>query len=79
MEKTLDAWGIAQPTDVPSYYYKWSTRAELGREELEKTRHDILKDDVIMEVDIEGITDPYCMLTKARAIPDTLGMDDFHV
>jgi len=64
MEKTLDAWGAAKPSEVSSYYYRWSTRAGLGAEEMEQTLQSLLRDDAVTEAAIEGLKDPYYMLTK---------------
>ncbi len=72
MEKTLDAWGVAKPNDVSSYYYQWSTRASLGTKELEQTLRDLQTDDVIMEVTIKGLNDPYYMLTNDCEVAESI-------
>ena len=75
-EKTIDAWGVAQPTDIPSYYYRWSTRASLGKEELEQTLQDLLRDDAVMEITIGGLSDPYYMLTKDCKVAQDIAEGD---
>lgn len=62
--KTFDALGVAKLRDVSSYYYQWSTRASLSGEVLEKTFEQLLNDDVLGEVTIEGVREPHYMLSS---------------
>ena len=62
--KTIDALGVAKLRDVSNYYYQWSTRASLSGEVLEKTFQQLLNDDVLGEVTIEGVREPHYMLSS---------------
>lgn len=68
VKKTFDAWGVAKPKDIANYYYRWSTWTSLKGKALEETLQQLLNDDVLEEVTIEGDHGPYCMLTKDSEI-----------
>jgi len=68
VEKTLEAWGVAKPSEVSSYYYEWATRTALKKEALEETFQQLLDEDVLEEVTVEGARGPYYMLVKDHDI-----------
>jgi len=63
-EKAFDAMGVAKPEDVANYYYQWCTRTPLKGKVWEATLQQLLSDDVLGEVTVEGDSSPYYMLTK---------------
>lgn len=55
LEKTIGAWGIAEPRDIGSYFYAWSTKTNVGVKALSGLIKELEKEDVLTSVQIEGL------------------------
>jgi uncharacterized protein YcaQ len=64
LEKTLEAWGTAEPKDIGYYFYTWSTKTNVGVKALSGLIRDLEKENVIMKVHIEGYKSPCLMLSR---------------
>jgi len=64
VEKTLDAWGLAEPKDIGQYFYTWSIKMNLGVKAISELVRELENEDIITTVQVEGIDKPYLMLTK---------------
>jgi len=84
LEKTLEAWGIAEPKDIGYYFYPWSTKTNVGVKALTNLITELEKGDVITTVQIEGYSKPCLMLsrfsedlTKVSEVKDDAGIMSF--
>ena len=64
IKKTVGAWGIVKPADFPHYFYKWSVRTTLRGNALRGTLQQLLKDDVLTEVTVDGGDESHYILTE---------------
>lgn len=64
LEKTLDAWGLAEIKDIAQYFYTWSTKISLGVKALSVVVKEMVNEDILTQVQVEGINKPYLTLTK---------------
>lgn len=75
LEKTLDAWGMAEPKDLGYYFYAWSTKTNVGVKALSSLIRRLEKEDVMMPVHVESYSKPCLMLSrdyeKLRKIMDS--------
>jgi uncharacterized protein YcaQ len=64
LEKTLNAWGLAEMRDIAQYFYSWSTKANLGVKVLSGLVKELESEDVLTWVNVEGVDNPCLILTK---------------
>ena len=64
VEKTLEAWGIAELKDFAQYFYKWSTSAGMGAKTVPLSLKELENQDLIVTVQVEDVGKPYYILTK---------------
>lgn len=64
IEKTLGAWGLAELKDFGQYFYRWSTGISLGVKAISGLLKELETQDIVTVVQVEGINQPYFMLTK---------------
>jgi uncharacterized protein YcaQ len=64
LEKTLEAWGIAEPKDFGYYFYAWSTKTNVGVKALNSLIKELEKEDIIVTVHVEGYSKPCLMLSR---------------
>jgi uncharacterized protein YcaQ len=76
VRKAIDAMGVAKPRDVSSYYYQWGTMGQLKGATLEKTFEQLLSDDVLGGVIIEGVSEPHYMLTTDYEVARKVAEDE---
>jgi len=61
LEKTLEAWGIAEPKDIGYYFYPWSTKTNVGVKALTHLVRELEREDVITTVHVEDYSQPCLM------------------
>jgi len=76
LKRAIDALGVANQVDMAGYYYEWSTRASLRGKGLEVAVKELLHDDVLGEVTVEGDPEPNYMLTKDFDIAEKVARGD---
>jgi uncharacterized protein YcaQ len=76
VQKAIDAMGVAKPLDVSSYYYQWGTMGQLKGATLEKTFEQLLSDDVLGRVIVEGVSEPHYMLTTDYEVARKVAEDE---
>jgi uncharacterized protein YcaQ len=64
IESAFNAWGIASPTELASYFYDWSTGVSLKGKPLEASIEELVKEDVLSQVTVRETESPYYILTK---------------
>jgi uncharacterized protein YcaQ len=64
LERTMDAWGLAEMRDFSQYFYSWSTRVNLGVKALSGLVKELESENVLTWVNVEGMDNPCLMLTK---------------
>jgi len=64
LEKTLQAWGTAEPKDIGYYFYTWSTKTNVGVKALSSLVRELEKEGIIMQVHIEGYKSPCLILSR---------------
>jgi uncharacterized protein YcaQ len=74
--KTFKALGVAKPSDVSSHYYDWSTYTPLKGNAFDKNFNDFVNEDVVKEVTIKGIQEPYFIFTEDFELVQKIADDD---
>jgi len=64
LERTLDAWGLAETKDISQYFYPWSTKTNLGVKALSGLIKELQSEDVVASVSVKGLGESCLMLTK---------------
>jgi uncharacterized protein YcaQ len=77
LEKTINAWGIAEPKDVGYYFYTWSIKTRVGVKGLSGLIKKLEKEDVVTTVHVEGYDEPCLMLTRdSEALEKTVNAEE---
>jgi len=64
LERTINAWGIAEPKDIGYYFYPWSTKTNMGVNALSGLVKELEKEDIITTVQVEDHSKPCLILTR---------------
>lgn len=77
LEKTLGAWGIAEPKDIGYYFYPWSIKTNMGVKTVSGLVEELEKEDVITTVQVEGYSEPCLMLSQdVESLEKTLNAEE---
>jgi len=75
LTKAFHALGVAKPSDVSSYYYQWSTPTPLKGKTFDTVLKNLVNEDIVKEVTVEGFKGPYYAPTEDFELIQKIGDD----